>query len=226
MLGSPFFARQAARPASSIGAHGGNGRTAALALKDAFDRFMVLLALPALLPLLLLIAVAIRLDSRGPILFRQPRFGKDGRTILVHKFRTMAHDRTDLLGSLQASRNDDRVTRVGRILRRTCLDELPQLWDVLCGRMALVGPRPHPIGMMIDDTPAEAIIPRYHERLRMKPGLTGLAQVHGNRGPLESIEMGLQRIEFDNEYIETWSFRRDICILLRTVTLLWKDGSY
>lgn len=210
---------------SDVAAEERRGR-GALPLKDVFDRVVVVLALPAVLPVMLLIAIAIRLDSRGPVLFRQPRLGKDGQTILVHKFRTMRHDRTDLTGGRQASRDDDRVTRVGRVLRRSCLDELPQLWDVLRGRMSLVGPRPHPVGMKIGDMPINLCIPRYHDRLRMKPGVTGLAQVLGNRGPVVSVEMGRERIELDNHYIESWTFQRDIAILFGTVGILFKDGSY
>lgn len=194
--------------------------------KEVFDRVAALLMLVSALIPLLLIALAVRIDSRGPILFRQPRYGKDGKVVPIHKFRTMGHQQTDLYGCQQAQRGDARVTRVGRFLRLTCLDELPQLWDVLCGRMSLVGPRPHPIGMQIDGAPAEEVIIRYMDRLRVKPGLTGLAQVKGNRGPVTSIEMGQQRIDLDNAYIENWTFWGDLVILLRTASVPFKEGSY
>ena len=122
---------------------------------------------------------------------------------------------------------DDRVTRVGRFLRQTCLDELPQLWDVLCGRMSLVGPRPHPLQLEVEGQPIESLIPDYHQRHSVRPGITGLAQIRGNRGPLETLAMGRERVRYDVEYIEGHSLWLDIRILFKTLVVPFqKDGSY
>lgn len=195
-------------------------------LKRAFDLSVALASLIMLFPVLLMIAVAVRLDSPGPILFRQPRHGLGGQTITVSKFRTMRTDQTDRSGAKQVTQGDARVTKVGQFLRRTCLDELPQLWDVLAGKMSLVGPRPHPLGMEVEGVPFTQIAPDSRLRLRVRPGLTGLAQVSGNRGPVHDIEMARERVAYDNEYIDRWSFWLDISILLRTVTLPFKKGCY
>lgn len=195
-------------------------------LKRMMDLVLVLGALP-LLPLIFLpIMAAIKLESRGPVFFRQKRYGLNGQVINVLKFRTMKQEKTCADGRIQAQRNDDRVTKVGRILRKTCLDELPQVIDVLAGRMSVVGPRPHPTGMYIEGKLAETVIPGYMQRLRMRPGITGLAQVNGNRGPIETVERGIDRIRLDNQYIETWTLWMDLKILLRTAKILSDDGCY
>lgn len=195
--------------------------------KAAMDRLGALVLLLAFLPIILAIAVVIRLDSAGSILFRQPRFGAGKSVIMVTKFRTMRPELTDLGGRRQASRDDDRVTRVGRFLRKTCLDELPQLWDVLCGRMSLVGPRPHPLHLELNGQPVEKLIADYHSRHIVRPGMTGLAQINGNRGPVESISMGSERVRYDLEYIQNFSIWLDIKILLRTLVVPFqKNGSF
>ena len=196
-------------------------------LKAVMDRLVAFLLLLAIWPAILLVALAVRLDSPGPIFFRQPRFGAGRSVIMVTKFRTMRPEGTDVGGRRQATRNDDRITKVGKFLRRTCLDELPQIWDVLCGRMSLVGPRPHPLALEVDGKPIEALIPNYHQRHRVRPGITGLAQINGNRGPVESVAMGRERVRYDVEYIEGHSLWLDIRILMKTLAVPFqKDGSY
>ncbi|MCC0064924.1 MAG: sugar transferase [Defluviimonas sp.] len=191
-----------------------------------FDKVAAAALLVVSAQLLVLIAIAIRIESRGPVLFRQERFGLDGATIKLTKFRTMYHHMADANGRQQATHCDSRVTRVGRFLRRTTLDELPQFWDVLVGRMSLVGPRPHPMGMTINDELASDVILRYKDRLRTRPGITGLAQIRGNRGPVPDVQTGQRRINLDNEYIETWTFMTDIKILLKTVVVPFQKGCY
>ncbi len=166
---------------------------------------------------MLLIAVAVRLDSPGPVLFRQRRTGFNNRDFYVLKFRTMYTDKTDQEARVQVSEGDPRVTPVGAILRRTSLDELPQLLNVLWGEMSFVGPRPHAPGTRAAGRPFEEVAERYAARHRVKPGLTGLAQVRGWRGPTETEEKLLRRVEADLEYIETWSLWLDALIILRTL---------
>jgi Undecaprenyl-phosphate glucose phosphotransferase len=174
-----------------------------------------LLLIPAS-PLMLMIAMAVRLDSRGPVLFRQERYGFNNRTIQVLKFRTM---RTELGGdsqdqALQATRHDPRFTRVGRWLRRTSLDELPQLLNVLQGEMSIVGPRPH---MVAHNVQYASLIDTYLGRHRVKPGITGWAQVNGLRGETDTLEKMEGRIRHDLYYIEHWSLGFDLWILARTL---------
>jgi Undecaprenyl-phosphate glucose phosphotransferase len=164
-----------------------------------------------------LISLAIRLDSRGPILFRQRRTGFNGRDIHVLKFRTMYHEAADHEASVQVREGDPRVTRVGAILRKTSLDELPQIFNVLAGDMSFVGPRPHAPGTRAGSRRFEEVVANYAARHRVKPGLTGLAQVRGWRGPTETEEKLVRRVESDLEYIENWSIWLDIVIILRTL---------
>ena len=185
-----------------------------LVLKNLEDRVLTpILCLIFLVPCLL-IAIAIKLDSRGPVLFRQTRFGFNNNPINVMKFRTMYVDRPLEQGVPQATRNDPRVTRVGRVLRRTSLDELPQLLNVLKGEMSLVGPRPHAIdhnykyAVMIDE---------YLGRHRMKPGMTGWAQVNGLRGETQTVEQMRARVQYDLSYIDNWSLWFDLRILTLTL---------
>jgi lipopolysaccharide/colanic/teichoic acid biosynthesis glycosyltransferase len=210
-----------------MAAAGGANRRLSWRLKAVMDRLGAFVLLLAIAPLMALIALAVRIDSAGPILFRQPRFGAGRSVVLVSKFRTMHPEGTDIGGRRQATRGDDRVTRVGRFLRQTCLDELPQLWDVLCGRMSLVGPRPHPLHLEVEGQPIESLIPDYHQRHAVRPGITGLAQIRGNRGPLETLAMGRERVRYDVEYIEGHSLWLDIRILFKTLVVPFqKDGSY
>lgn len=187
-------------------------------LKRAFDIAASLAALIAFLPILLLIALAITLDSRGPILFRQRRTGVNGQVFTILKFRSMtvAEDGDQIA---HATRNDKRVTRVGAILRQTSLDELPQLINVLKGDMAVVGPRPH---ARAHDVHYSALLPRYNERFAVRPGLTGLAQVHGLRGEIHQLTCMARRIDADVAYTQCWSFRGDLLIILRTLPMLFR----
>jgi Undecaprenyl-phosphate glucose phosphotransferase len=184
-----------------------------LRIKAFFDRVVSLLLLVVLSPLLLLIALAVRLSGPGPVLFRQSRHGLGGEPIGVLKFRTMAvHD--EPVGQVtQATSADPRVTGVGRLLRGTSLDELPQLFNVLVGQMSLVGPRPHAIE---HNEFFASRIPRYMLRHKVRPGLTGWAQVHGLRGITDTPEKMALRIEHDLWYIQNWSLWLDLRILLMT----------
>ena len=217
----------AAQGTAAARAVGGANRRLSWRLKAVMDRLGAFLLLLAIAPLMAVIALAVWLDSPGPILFRQPRFGAGRSVVVVSKFRTMRPEGTDIGGRRQATRGDDRVTRVGRFLRKTCLDELPQIWDVLCGRMSLVGPRPHPLHLEVEGQPIECLIPDYHQRHAVRPGITGLAQIRGNRGPLENLAMGRERVRYDVEYIEGHSLWLDISILFKTLVVPFqKDGSY
>lgn len=188
-------------------------------LKRAFDIVVAGSLLLLLLPLLLLIGLAVRLESRGPALFRQRRTGLNGEIFTICKIRTMTVQEDS--GVIKhASKNDSRITRIGAFLRKSSLDELPQLINVLRGDMSIVGPRPHAIS---HDEYYGAFIPGYAGRFRAKPGLTGLAQVEGYRGEIHEENCMRQRVACDNAYIEGWVLARDIRIILRTVPLLFRD---
>jgi len=189
--------------------------------KRSVDVAVSLAILVVFLPFLTLIACAIWAESGRPILFRQKRGGFGGRPFTILKFRTM-----DVLedGSsvTQARRGDPRVTRLGALLRRTSIDELPQLWNVLRGDMSLVGPRPHALA---HDAYFSGLVRHYPLRQRVKPGLTGLAQIEGWRGETTSIESLMGRVSADIRYIDTWSFWLDLRIIFRTVSMVWFDRS-
>ena len=191
--------------------------------KRTFDISISAMALIALAPLLLLLAALIGLDSKGPLLFRQTRQGLDGRLFEIIKFRTMHGHLADLDCTVQTTRGDPRVTRVGRILRTTSLDELPQLMNVLRGEMSIIGPRPHALGMHVDGKPVMKAIEGYESRLRVKPGITGWAQVNGSRGEVRATKALRQRVALDCHYIENWSLRTDARILFRTAILVFRD---
>lgn len=177
------------------------------------------LAILVFLPLLFCIALAVRLESGGPVIFKQRRTGHLGRIFTIYKFRTMtvAEDSTEVR---QATRNDSRVTAVGALLRRLSLDELPQFLNVLKGDMSLVGPRPHALA---HDDLYGAQIPAYVDRFRAKPGLTGLAQVNGLRGEIQDVRCMRNRIAADNLYIDSWSLGLDIAILAKTALIIFRD---
>ncbi len=180
-----------------------------------------------LLPILVLIALWIRLDSRGPILFRQKRYGFNHQLIEVFKFRTMRIEATDEKAEQLTRPGDPRITRAGRFLRRYSLDELPQLFNVLRGEMSLVGPRPHAVAAKAGDTLYEEVIDQYARRHRVKPGITGWAQVNGWRGNTATEADLLGRLEHDLYYIDNWSVLFDLGILLRTVFAVLKgENSY
>ncbi len=188
------------------------------AKKAVFDIVVGSLVLLVLSPLLALIVLAIRLDSPGPVLFRQPRLGFNNRLFTCYKFRTMHHGMTDLLGDRQATRGDPRVTRLGKWLRALSLDELPQLLNVLKGDMSLVGPRPHPPNTKADDKLFSDVVAKYAFRHRVKPGITGWAQVNGWRGETKTVEQIENRVACDLAYIQNWSIWFDLRIMVLTIT--------
>ncbi len=174
-------------------------------------------------PLMLLIAVAIRLDTPGPIIFRQRRFGFNNKPIVVYKFRTMHDDMGDPSGTARTRKNDPRVTRVGRYLRRTSLDELPQFINVLQGRLSIVGPRPHALTMKAADKLYHEAVAAYAVRHRVKPGVTGWAQINGLRGETDTMEKAADRIAHDLYYIDNWSLPLDLKIIALTVVKGFQD---
>jgi Undecaprenyl-phosphate glucose phosphotransferase len=176
-----------------------------------------------LLPLFGLIAAAISLESPGGVLFRQRRFGFQNEEISVLKFRSMYVHKQDVSGAQRTTRGDPRVTRVGRILRRTSLDEIPQLFNVFMGTMSLVGPRPHATAMKVGDQLYHEAVAHYAQRHRVKPGITGLAQINGFRGEVDSMEHAQGRLDNDLRYLGSWSLALDIKILLRTVGCVFGD---
>jgi polysaccharide biosynthesis protein PslA len=196
-------------------------------IKRAADIILALVALALMGIPMLLIAVAIRLTSSGPALFRQQRIGFNSRRFVMLKFRTM-HHLTGYPGRcLQATRHDPRVTRIGAWLRHTSFDELPQLLNVLAGSMSVVGPRPHAPGTCAAGRPFEAITEHYTARHCVRPGMTGLAQIRGWRGETDTEEKLLRRIDSDLEYIATWSLGGDFRILWRTIaTVLRMPNAY
>jgi putative colanic acid biosynthesis UDP-glucose lipid carrier transferase len=187
--------------------------------KRAFDIVMAFCALMVFLPLLLTIAMLVRLESRGPALFRQRRTGLHGEIFTVFKFRTMsvAEDGDTVR---QATRDDARVTALGAILRKFSLDELPQLLNVLRGDMSLIGPRPHAVA---HDEAWGKQVAGYERRFRARPGLTGYAAVSGFRGEVKELQAIVDRVESDNEYIDTWTFGLDMKIIWRTLPLIFGD---
>ncbi len=187
--------------------------------KRLFDLSVAGMATVLLMPLLAAIAVGIRLSSPGPVVFRQKRYGLDGREIIVYKFRTMRVTEDGKTQFTKVSRQDPRVTAFGSFLRRTSLDELPQLFNVLEGSMSLVGPRPHVVAM---NERYRRLIPSYMLRHKIKPGITGWAQVHGHRGG-DDLESMQKRIEFDLHYLCNWSLSLDLMIMAKTVTVVWAD---
>lgn len=187
--------------------------------KRAVDIAGALFALLLFLPLLLCIAMAVRLESGGPVIFKQRRTGHCGRIFTIYKFRTMtvAEDSGNVR---QATRDDARVTAIGGVLRKLSLDELPQFLNVLKGDMSLVGPRPHALA---HDEYYGEMIPVYIDRFRAKPGLTGLAQVNGLRGEIRDLRCMRDRIAADNLYIDSWSLGLDIAILAKTALIIFRD---
>jgi lipopolysaccharide/colanic/teichoic acid biosynthesis glycosyltransferase len=172
---------------------------------------------------MVLIALAIRIDSNGPVFFRQRRQGFNNEEFLVWKFRTMRHEAADERAERQVTANDDRVTRVGRILRSTSLDELPQLFNVIVGEMSLVGPRPHAVGMKTEGVESSELVAQYAHRHRIKPGITGWAAINGSRGPMHKPEEISARVTFDIAYIERQSALLDLQIMVKTIPSLLGD---
>lgn len=194
-----------------------------LMVKTLFDYVVGGLLLLALAPLMIAIAIAIKLDSEGPVLFRQRRHGFNNQVIEVLKFRTLQHQFADPAARQLVVKDDPRVTRVGKFLRKTSLDELPQLINVMRGDLSLVGPRPHALKAPMGDKLWEEVVDKYFGRHRVKPGITGWAQINGLRGGFDSSEPLQQRIDHDLYYIENWSLLFDLYILLRTPFALMGD---
>ncbi|OQP87043.1 exopolysaccharide biosynthesis protein [Rhizobium rhizosphaerae] len=196
-----------------------------LAIKRLIDITVSLLALVFLAPVLLLVALAIKLESRGPVLFRQMRTGLNEVPFEILKFRSMYTDRGDSTGVMQTVDGDPRVTRVGRFLRKTNLDELPQLINVLIGDMSLVGPRPHVPDMLAAGRVYSDLVQGYEYRHLMRPGLTGLAQARGLRGPTVQRWKAIRRIVCDVEYVRRFSLMLDLKIVLRTIANELRGGT-
>ncbi|MDB5413672.1 MAG: hypothetical protein JWR10_2007, partial [Rubritepida sp.] len=190
----------------------------AVIAKAGMDFILAGLAVVLTSPLLILSAIATRLEGPGPILFRQPRIGHNGRVFQVLKLRTLSLDPADL-GTRGVLRGDSRITKVGRILRPMCIDELPQLFNVLRGEMSMVGPRPHVAHMLVAGSPIEELVPGYGSRHRMKPGITGWAQVNGLSGTMTDASMAREVTAHDLAYLSEWSIWLDLRILARTAVV-------
>jgi putative colanic acid biosynthesis UDP-glucose lipid carrier transferase len=186
-------------------------------LKRASDIVISAVALVLLSPVLVSIAALVKFGSPGPVIFKQRRYGLDGQEIIVYKFRSM---RAEADGVRQAQRNDDRITPIGAILRKTSLDELPQLVNVLQGRMSLVGPRPHAVA---HNELYRKVISGYMLRHKVRPGITGWAQVNGLRGETATVDKMEARVKYDLDYLRNWSLRLDIHILIKTVLVMFHD---
>jgi Undecaprenyl-phosphate glucose phosphotransferase len=194
-------------------------------IKRAQDLVVGGLGLVVAAPVMAIVAVAVKLDSPGPIFFRQRRHGFNNEEILVWKFRSMRHEMADAKAARQISANDDRVTKVGKFIRKTSLDELPQLFNVMRGEMSIVGPRPHAVGMKTGDVESAKLVAQYAHRHRMKPGVTGWAAINGSRGPVDTPELVRERVALDVDYIERQSFWLDLYIIIMTIPCLLGDRS-
>jgi Undecaprenyl-phosphate glucose phosphotransferase len=197
-------------------------------MKWLFDKIIGSLVLMCAAPIMLLIALAIKLDSKGPVFFKQRRYGFNNKFVEIYKFRSMYAEATDANANKLVTKGDPRVTRVGRFIRKTSLDELPQLINVVfTGNMSLVGPRPHAIQAKAAEHLYDEAVDGYFARHRVKPGITGWAQINGWRGETDSREKILRRVEHDLYYIENWSILFDLYIVLRTpFALIRGEGAY
>ena len=194
-----------------------------LLFKAIEDRILGLIVLILLSPLMLIIAILIKIDSPGPVIFRQNRTGWNGKEFPIWKFRSMRKHQANNGEIKQATKDDFRMTRIGRFIRKTSIDELPQLFNVLSGSMSMVGPRPHAIE---HNSLYDQRISAYMTRHRIKPGITGLAQISGCRGETDTLEKMQKRVEYDMQYINNWSFWLDLKILLKTIPALLRDEAY
>ncbi len=192
-------------------------------LKRIEDIVLAGLILLAVAPAMLVIATLIKMESPGPVLFSQRRIGFHDQVFRVWKFRTMYVDLTDEAGAAQTTRHDPRVTRLGRLLRRTSLDEMPQFFNVVLGDMSIVGPRPHAVGMTVAGQPMHELVEAYSARHRIKPGITGWAQVNGCRGEINSEQKLSRRLTLDCHYIANWSLALDVYVIARTAAMLAFD---
>ncbi len=199
-----------------------------MVVKMVFDRVVGALALIALSPIMLLTALAVRLDSKGPILFRQKRYGFNNELIEVFKFRSMYVDQSDAGAAKLVTKGDPRVTRVGRFIRKTSLDELPQLFNVVFkGNLSLVGPRPHALQAKAENELYDKVVDGYFARHKVKPGITGWAQINGWRGETDTADKIQRRVEHDLYYIENWSVLFDLYILIMTpISLMKTENAY
>ena len=194
------------------------------AIKRLMDITIATLALIALSPILAIIAIMIKKGSPGPALFKQPRHGFNNRVFNVYKFRSMRNDQADLKAEQQTVAGDARVTKIGRFIRKTSIDELPQLLNVIKGEMSLVGPRPHAVGMRTAGKDSMELVAEYAHRHKVKPGMTGWAQINGSRGPLHDGDDVARRVELDVEYIERSNAVFDLYIMLKTLPVLLGDS--
>lgn len=194
--------------------------------KRVFDIIVALTTLVLLSPVMITVAILIRLESPGPVVFRQVRAGEGSRQFAIFKFRSMRAESTDCGGSISTQRQDPRITRVGWFIRRTSIDELPQLLNVLRGEMSLVGPRPHALGSLAGENLFWEVSQTYWIRHALKPGITGLAQIRGFRGSTETTEALERRVRADLEYVSNWSLSLDLLILLRTLRVLVHKNAY
>jgi exopolysaccharide biosynthesis polyprenyl glycosylphosphotransferase len=178
-------------------------------------------------PVMLAVAAAIKLESKGPVIFKQKRYGFNNQLIEIFKFRSMYSDLCDANATILVSNGDPRVTRVGRFIRKTSLDELPQLFNVLTGELSLVGPRPHATQAKAANTLYEQVVDGYFARHKVRPGITGWAQINGWRGETDTREKIEQRVKYDLDYIDHWSLMFDVKILARTpLALLKSENAY
>jgi Undecaprenyl-phosphate glucose phosphotransferase len=197
------------------------------AIKEIEDRVIAAIALVMLAPVMLGVAAAVKFTSPGPVLFRQKRHGFNNQLVEVYKFRSMFTNQSDATAAKLVTKGDPRVTPVGRIIRKTSLDELPQLFNVLKGELSLVGPRPHATACRAGERLYQDVVDGYSARHRMKPGITGLAQIHGWRGETDTEEKLQRRVELDIQYIDNWSIWMDLYILAMTpISLLNTKNAY
>jgi exopolysaccharide biosynthesis polyprenyl glycosylphosphotransferase len=233
--GEILLDRDILQGAVAIGAHGrqdtlvlsrGPLDLASRLQKRMFDLIVGGLAAILLAPLMLAVAVLIKLESPGPVFFRQVRVGQGNRQFRIFKFRSMRVDLLDHDGAQSAQRGDSRVTGVGKFIRRTSIDELPQIFNVLRGDMSIVGPRPHALGSLAGDSLFWDVTSYYWVRHALKPGITGLAQVRGLRGATETPEDLKNRVRADLEYLSDWSLANDILIVLRTLRVIVHKNAY
>lgn len=193
--------------------------------KRLFDLVVASLALIALAPALLCLALAIKLSSPGPVLFRQRRVGRGGVPFTIYKFRTMLEEAADPTGVRQVDADDPGITPIGRLMRAKSLDELPQLLNVLRGEMSLIGPRPHAVGMEACGVPYEVLVPYYHLRHAVRPGLSGWAQANGLRGPTLDERRARSRVDHDLAYIQNRSLLLDLKVIALTIKQEFLTGS-
>jgi Undecaprenyl-phosphate glucose phosphotransferase len=195
-----------------------------LIFKWLFDKLVALTALILLSPVMLVTAIAIKLDSKGPVFFKQKRHGFNNELIEIYKFRSMRTDMADATASKLVTKGDPRVTRVGKFIRKTSIDELPQLLNVLRGELSMVGPRPHALAAKADNLLYYEAVEGYFARHKVKPGITGWAQIHGWRGETDTVDKIMQRVQHDLYYIEKWSILLDLYILVMTPFALFSKS--